>query len=306
MGFNGLKTLSQSVVSSTEPVAVPVSAIRPMPAPSLTQKSLTGLKFAILDTETTGADPHQDHAIEVAVRIWYLNRRRRAPFVYESYVNPGCLIPPASTAVHHITNDKVQNAALLSVAIEPVLAMSKDAIPVAYNAEYDRCVLRDTAMHDRYWLDIYRLAMKTWSIGDKNEDGFALTSFKQQELRYWLKLRNIEGDAHRAAADIHVTGLVFQMAVDRYLNAGMKDDADEFLKWVEAPILHKTLPFGSFAGKTPEQLEDYEIRRAFDPNSKMYESLVRFNVLDYLGPEKMRRAITDNPSPTRRSAGYRS
>ena len=305
MGFNGLKPSTSAPVKSEVAEVLPV--IRPMPSPPLTQKPLTALRFAILDTETTGPDPHKDEVIEVAVRGWYLNRRRRAPFVYESYVNPNCLIPPSAIAVHHITNDKVAQASQLEEAMEPVLALVQDSIPVAYNAEYDRCMLRETPLHDRYWLDIYRLAMKTWSIGEKNADGFALTSFKQQELRYWLGLRNIEGDAHRAAADIHVTGLVFQVAVDRYLEKGMADDADEFLTWLESPILHKTLPFGPFAGKTPEQLEDYEIRRAFDKTKPIYESLVRFNVLDYLEPEKMRRALSDNPTLTRRSVlGHRS
>ena len=272
-------------------------------APSLLGQPLTSTRFALLDTESTGSDPTQAQVIELAARIWFLDPGHKSPYVLESYVNPQCKIPPASMAVHHITNRKVENAPLLGEVMPSFVDLIGNAIPVAYNSEFDRTILRGTPLHNRYWVDVYRLAMKTWSIGELNTDGFALESFKQQELRYWLGLRDVVGEAHRAAADIFVTGLVFQAAVSRFLGAGMPDDADRFLRWLEEPIMHKTIPFGPSAGKIPEDLEDYELRRAFDPANRMRESLVRFNVLDFLRPEMMRRALSELPQAPRARRG---
>lgn len=279
---------------SAEPV------VAPMPAPPMDLSiPLTEARFVIIDTESTSPDPESrgpapetDRAIEVAARIWYLNRRHRAPFVFERYVDPGCLVSPSSMSVHHITNEDIAGAAPLAKVMEEMMEMAHAAIPAAYNSEYDRKILRGTPLHNCYWLDVYRLAMKTWHIGQKNADGFPLTSFKQQELRYWLGVRKTPGEAHRAAADIHVTGLILQLAVDKFLASGMKDDLRTFLRWVEEPILHKTIPFGPCAGKTPEELEDYEIKRLFDASNRMHETLVRFNVLDMVRPEMMSRALS--------------
>lgn len=269
-----------------------------MPAPpSGLSSPLTKTRFVIIDTESTGADPEKDKVIEIAGRIWFLDRQHKAPFVFESYVNPGCKIPPGSMAVHHITNDKVKDAPSVNQVVSSMSSLIENAIPVAYNSEYDRKILRGTELHNRYWVDVYRLAMKTWSIGEKNADGFPLTSFKQQELRYWLGVRPTPGDAHRAAADIYVTGLVFQAAVDIFLKSGMQDDSRLFMDWLESPILHKTIPFGHCAGKVPEELDDYELRRHFDNTKDAYQALSRFNVLDFLRPEMMRRALSEKTTP---------
>jgi DNA polymerase III epsilon subunit-like protein len=284
----------------------PSVAFLPMPPPPAgLGMPLTQTRFAVLDTESTGANPESDKIIEVAARVWFLNRQHKAPFVFESYVNPGCKIPPSSMAVHHITNDKVVNAPLLNDAIQSMSTIVDGAIPVAYNSEFDRKILHGTPLHNKYWVDVYRLAMKTWSIGQVNADGFALKSFKQQELRYWLGVRPAPGEAHRAAADIYVTGLVFQAAVDIFLSSGMPDDARVFMDWLEAPIMHKTIPFGGCAGRTPEDLDDYELRRHFDPSKDMHEALERFNVLDYLRPEMMRRALSEKTPPRQKGMGVK-
>lgn len=285
--------------SVAEPICTPMP-----PAPLLSQP-LTQTRFALLDTESTGPDPEKDKVIEVAARLWFLDPNHKAPYIFESFVDPGCKIPPSSMAVHHITDAKIAGAPQLSETLPDLLRLIDDAIPVAYNAEYDRKMLRGTPLHDRYWLDLYRLAMKTWHIGEFNADGFALTSFKQQELRYWLGVRDTPGEAHRAAADIFVSGLVFQAAVGKFLGGGMVDDASTFLSWVEAPIVHKTIPFGPNAGLLPEQLEDYQLRNCFDVSKPIYESYARFNVLDFLRPEMIRRSLSENMAPRARGPGVK-
>lgn len=275
---------------------------RPMPAAPQINQRLTETKFILLDTETTSADPLTTDVIEIAAQGWSLNKDVRFPRVFETKINPGpgVLVPPSSSAVHHITDEDLVGCPLLADVVPQLAEVIGDYPIVAYNSEFDRCALHSTAFHDRYWLDIFRLAMRTWHIGEENEKGFALGSFKQQELRYWLGLRPTSGDAHRAAADIMVTGLVFQEAVERYFQAGLPDDFNAFTQWVASPIMHKTIPIGMWGivGKTPEELEDWQLRKMFDPTGFMFESLSKFNVLDFARPEYMRRQLgTQNNRP---------
>jgi hypothetical protein len=166
---------------------------------------------------------------------------------------------------------------------------------VAYNADFDRTALIDTPLHGKRWIDAWRAAMHVWYIGQENEDGFKLTSFKQQELRYWLRLPKTFGDAHRAAADIQVTAMLLDRVVQAYLECGNPDDFTAFLDWIDAPVQHLTLPIGGlhFAGKTPEQLEDWALRKAFDPTYFMFEGFSKFNVHESLLPEFQRRFGVD-------------
>jgi exodeoxyribonuclease X len=269
-----------------------------LPSPVKLGKKLTDVKFIILDTETTGANVETAHVIEVAARAWSLGKYKKFPRVFETKVDPGVKIPPSSSAVHHITDRDVAGCPVLEEIVPELMTVIGDAPIVAFNSEFDRKMLRGTPLYDRYWVDVYRLAMRTWHVGEVNENGFALESLKQQELRYWLGLREVGGDAHRAAADILVTGLVFQTAADRYLKSGMADDYDGFIEWLESPIFHKTIPIGArgVAGKQPEDLEDWQLKKMFDPTNEMRESLTRFNILDFARPEYMRRQLGDTYS----------
>lgn len=287
---------------ASAPVATKEILPRPMPpAPPLGQR-LTETKFILLDVESTSADPLTTHVIEIAAQGWSLNPDVRFPRVFEAKINPGpgVFVPPSSSAVHHITDEDLVGCPTMEQILPQLQEVIGNYPIVAYNSEFDRTTLHATPFHDRYWLDVFRLAMRTWHIGQENAKGFALTSLKQQELRYWLGLPRTQGDAHRAAADIMVTGLVFREAASRYLNAGLPDDFNAFASWLASPILHKTIPIGAWGtvGKTPEELEDWQLRKMLDPSNPMAESLGRFNVLDFVRPEYLRRGL-DAPHSTR-------
>lgn len=269
-------------------------------------KNLVDVRFIILDTETTGVEDDAK-IIEVAVREWFLSDRgvlsARPPL--ELLVNPGIKIAPASSAVHHLTDETVRHAPALEEVMPMVLDYVGDSPLVAYNSDYDRGKFEGTPLYDHLWVDAYRMAMHFWHLGQKNRNGFALTSLKQQELRYWLELPPIEGDAHRAGADILLTGLLFQEMVKKYTQMGCSTRFSDFLSWVNAPILHRTIPIGGrpYQGKTPEEVETWALKKAFEKNEPMYESFKKFNVHDALGPEFARRLGKSHltSSPARRS-----
>ncbi len=61
----------------------------------------------VLDTETTGTDPHSDRIIELGFQQWGPEGMIKE---WRSLLNPGVPIPAATTAVHHITDEDVKDA----------------------------------------------------------------------------------------------------------------------------------------------------------------------------------------------------
>ena len=99
---------------------------------------IDALELVAIDTETTGRDPEVDRIVEIACVRW------RAQGVVERLswlVNPGRPIPKESSDVHGITDDAVKDAGPFTAIASDVLRAIDGAIPVAYNAEYDRKVL---------------------------------------------------------------------------------------------------------------------------------------------------------------------
>lgn len=254
--------------------------------------SLKKARFVILDTETTGDPPK---AIELGAVEWIHGRKMAPSHFQETFIDPQEKLNPAAQAVHHITEEDLVGAPLLEEVEQAWGEWVDDAPIVAYNSDFDRGVLSSTCMYNRVWVDAWRAAMHVWYIGQRNEDDFPLTSFKQQELRYWLKLPKTFGDAHRAAADVQVTAHLLSRIIDVYLECGNPDSQKAFIDWVNAPIQHLTLPLGGqhYAGKKPEELADWALKRAFDPTYYVFEAFAKFDVHHCLLPEYQRRFGSD-------------
>ncbi len=93
------------------------------------------LPIVSIDTETTGRDPDVDRVVEVACVIF------RGGAVVEArswLVNPGRPIPEAAFQVHGISDDAVAGAPAFAAVAAEIVACCGDAIPLAYNAEFDR------------------------------------------------------------------------------------------------------------------------------------------------------------------------
>jgi DNA polymerase III subunit epsilon len=96
------------------------------------------LTLVAIDTETTGRDPEVDRVVEVACVIW-----RGGEIVRKMawFVNPGRPIPKEASDVHGITDETVKDAPAFPLVMAELLDAIRGAVPVAYNAEYDRKVL---------------------------------------------------------------------------------------------------------------------------------------------------------------------
>ncbi len=243
---------------------------------------LTQVRFVMADTETTGLNPEIDRVIELAMRNWSVDSTLQWGDRYECLFDPGMKIPPVAMATHHITNKMLEGCPSLESEQAKIIDFVGDAPLVAYNADYDKSML--PFLQNKRWIDVQRLAMNVWHIGQLNEDGFALTSFKQQELRYWLGFYEVDGDAHRADADIQVTGLIWNKGIRQLLENGFPDDYDTFLFFLSSPIQHKTIPFGPFSGQKPEELSTDQIRSMFNSEGRYFAGYQKFDILDLLRP----------------------
>ena len=93
------------------------------------------LPIVAIDTETTGRDPASDRVVEVACVRW-----ERGEIVLRKtwLVNPGRPIPKEAFDVHGISDETVKDAPTFDAIVPELLEALAGAIPLAYNAEFDR------------------------------------------------------------------------------------------------------------------------------------------------------------------------
>lgn len=105
--------------------------------PSLEARVADG--FVALDTETTGMDPRSDHVVALAVVRW---GPRGEITSFETLVDPGRPIPPASTTVHGLDDAAVRGAPSLGTVLPAFRDFVGDAIPVAHMGAFDLAFLK--------------------------------------------------------------------------------------------------------------------------------------------------------------------
>ncbi len=101
---------------------------------------LTELKFACLDTETTGLSPAEGGKIcEVAVSV---SQNGHVLQEFSTLINPQIPISPAVIAIHGITNQMVASAPVFADIVPQLTGILDGCIIVAHNADFDLSFLR--------------------------------------------------------------------------------------------------------------------------------------------------------------------
>jgi DNA polymerase III subunit epsilon len=98
---------------------------------------MSDLPLVAIDTETTGRDPVEDRIVEVACVVFH-----RGSVTHHSWlVNPGRPIPAEAQEVHKISDADVADKPPLALVLPEIMAVLMQAVPLAYNAEFDRAFL---------------------------------------------------------------------------------------------------------------------------------------------------------------------
>jgi DNA polymerase-3 subunit epsilon len=101
----------------------------------LSEHLVVDLPIVAIDTETTGRDPASDRVVEVACVRW---ENGQITLRKSWLVNPGRPIPKEASDVHGILDEHVQDAPPFAAILPELLEALAGAIPLAYNAEFDR------------------------------------------------------------------------------------------------------------------------------------------------------------------------
>lgn len=162
---------------------------------------LEEVKFACLDTETTGLSPEGGGKIcEVAVSV---SKAGRSVDEFATLINPGMPMHPDVVAIHGITNEMVKDAPKFDAVLPKLLGVLDNCVLVAHNADFDLSFLQyefeQCGMRFPKYpvIDTLKLARKSGRF-EKNRLGFIA-----QQLGI-----NCEG-WHRAMADTKMAEQIF-------------------------------------------------------------------------------------------------
>jgi DNA polymerase-3 subunit epsilon len=126
---------------SERPLVFDFDLLRREASVELAQTPLGRLSCVVFDTETTGLSTATDEIVQIgAVRI--VNGRRIEGETFETLVDPGRPIPPASTRVHGIDDARVAGAPRPVQAVRAFHRFAEGSILAAHNAPFDLAFLR--------------------------------------------------------------------------------------------------------------------------------------------------------------------
>jgi len=220
--------------------------------------------FNIFDTETTGNNTkQQDKPIEIAAVRWAIHKGFFE--IPKSWlVDPKMPIHPSAIAVHGLLDEDVEGKPELEEVLPEIHEYIKDNVLVAHNIEFDLNMLPTFKELPNVKIDSLRFVRHIFKIGDLGHKNQDLTSHKCQELRYWLGLKvdTMGLMAHRAAADILVTGEVFNSALKKYLELTGGKTLKDLVEFINAPILIEKINFGKFKGMAIEDIAKEEAKKS--------------------------------------------
>lgn len=224
-----------------------------------------------IDFESTGKDAMTASPIEVG-----LASCDDGAFEYQQFValQPGQLIPPETSAVHHIVDEDIRGApywpeTLVTMRRQMEVDGSLDGVVlVAHNAEYEQGILANTEFAALPWVCTFKCALIAFPDAP---------SHSNEALRYWLKLGNNRGragqqNAHSALHDAKVTAGLFNVLrgwfsidlIERGVLARDAELVDPFVQDViighmvqvsSEPAKLPTCPIGDWRGKKWEEVD---------------------------------------------------
>lgn len=192
--------------------------------------------FVCLDCEMTGLDFEKDRIIEVAAVKFDL---LKVYDTYETLIDPECLIPEESIAIHHITQKMVSGQPLIKDILEGFLKFVGREIIVGHGIQLDIDIINETAKREKIPCTIKQ---------NRSIDTLRLARIYGESpinsLEHLRKHFHIEAEvAHRAMGDVVVNIEVFKRLIKPYTTV------DKLFDVLSRPILLKEMPLGKHKGR---------------------------------------------------------
>jgi len=196
------------------------------------------------DTETTGVKPDRDRIIEIAA---YDPVRDKT---FQSLINPLCPIPPGATAIHHITDEMVQEApSFAEMAAKFIAFCSDEVVLIAHNNDaFDKPFLEHE--FSRHEVDL-----PSWLYIDSLKFARKYRSdLPRHSLQHLREYHGIESNnAHRALDDVIILHKVFSELVDDLT-------MEEILELMNQKQILRQMPFGKHRGKPLKEIPPGYVR----------------------------------------------
>ncbi len=190
------------------------------------------------DTETTGVHFETDFIIELAAYDPVRNQ------TFEQLIKPDIPIPPSATAIHHITDEMVQDKpSFKEIATQFADFCSGDVVLIAHNNDrFDKLFIEQefarggVEVPDWNYLDSLKWARR----------------YRPDLPRHSLQhLREVygfaENNAHRALDDVIILQQVFEAMIDDL-------SIEEAYSLINQERAIQTMPFGKYKGKPLQQV----------------------------------------------------
>lgn len=164
--------------------------------------------ICFFDLETTGIDVARDRIVEISILKVFPNGNKESR---TWLVNPEMPIPPESSAIHGITDEKVKDEPTFKELSKAIYTMIKDSDLAGFNSDrFDIPVLAEEMLRSDIDFDMgSRVSVDVQTIFHKMEQRTLSAAYK------FYCGKSLE-DAHSAEADTIATYEVLKSQLDRY------------------------------------------------------------------------------------------
>lgn len=161
------------------------------------------------DVESTGVDPAKDRIVELSLIKVHPNGDEE---IKTRRINPGMPIPPASTAVHGITDEDVKDEPTFAQVAKSLAQFIQGADLAGYNSnKFDIPILVEEFMRAGMEIDLSKKHfVDVQNIFHKMEQRTLVAAYK-----FYCDGKELE-NAHSAEADVRATYEVLKGQLDRY------------------------------------------------------------------------------------------
>lgn len=155
--------------------------------------------YVCVDLETTGLNPKTDKIIEIgAVRVENGVRTE----VFETFVNPACILPPKITELTGIADEELKSAPDIADVLPDFVAFLREDVLLGHSVLFDYSFIKKAAVNNR--IKFERMGIDTLKIARR-----FLPELESRSLDFLCGHYAIPHKAHRALADAEATCLLY-------------------------------------------------------------------------------------------------